>query len=92
MAALIRYWKLAALWALSLMLVGTFSGSADAQRAGARPGPAGDLITETPTVVTGNDIGFRFERTADGIAIGRLIVRVDGRWIETGIAASANSR
>ena len=39
-------------------------------------------LTE-PVVVSGTDIGFRIERTKDGIAIGKLVVRIDGRWVDT---------
>jgi hypothetical protein len=84
MAALLtRHWKLAILWALSLLAVGAISSSAQAQRLG-----LGSLfITESPTVVSGNDVGFRIERARDGILIGRLVVRVDGRWVDTGVPA-----
>ena len=80
MPTLTRYWKIAILWALSLVVVSALSSSAQAQR-GVRPGS--NLPTESPTVVSGSDIGFRIERTQDGIPVGRLVVRVDGRWVDT---------
>jgi hypothetical protein len=84
MAALLtRHWKLAILWALSLLAVGAISSSAQAQRLGL----PFSFITESPTVVSGNDVGFRIERTQDGIPIGRIVVRVDGRWVDTGVPA-----
>jgi hypothetical protein len=84
MAALLtRHWKLAILWALSLLAVGAISSSAQAQRLGLPY----SFITESPTVVSGNDVGFRIERTQDGIPIGRIVVRVDGRWVDTGVPA-----
>jgi len=79
MAVLARHWKLAILWALSLVAVGAVSSSAQAQRG--RPGV--NLLTVSPAVVSGGDIGFRLERTQDGIAVGRIVIRVDGRWVDT---------
>jgi hypothetical protein len=52
------------IWALSIMAT-----AAMAQR-----------LTISPTLVSGNDVGFRIERTVDGVPFGRLVVRVDGRW------------
>jgi hypothetical protein len=79
MAILTRHWTLAILWALSLVAVGVISSSAQAQRG--RPGVS--LVTEAPTVVSGNDVGFRIERTQNGIPVGKIVVRVDGRWVDT---------
>jgi hypothetical protein len=33
--------------------------------------------------VSGADIGFRVEGTRDGRALGTLVVRIDGQWVET---------
>jgi len=79
MAILTRHWTLAILWALSLVAVGVISASAQTPRG--RPGVS--LVTEAPTVVSGNDIGFRIERTQNGIPVGKIVVRVDGRWVDT---------
>jgi hypothetical protein len=87
MADLLRHWKLAILWALSLVAVGAISSLAQAQRPSQPPGLQFNVLTESPTVVSGNDVGFRIERTQDGILIGRLVVRVDGRWVDTGVPA-----
>jgi len=38
---------------------------------------------EVPTVVSGSDVGFRIERTQGGIQIGKIVVRINGRWVET---------
>jgi hypothetical protein len=91
MAALLwRHRKLAILWTLSLLVVGGISFSAQAQPGrGAPPGLPPSVITESPTIVSGPDIGFRIERTRDGIPIGKVVVRVDGRWIDTEMAASS---
>ena len=77
---LARHWKLAVIWALSLIAVGVLSASAQ-----------GDRLTPLPTFVSGNDIGFRIERTVDGMPIGRLVVRVDGRWVNVESPAPASS-
>jgi hypothetical protein len=74
-------WKQAMFWTLSLLVLGAVAFSAQG-RAGVPRLPS-TLITESPTVISGDDIGFRIERTRDGIAIGKLVVRVDGRWVDT---------
>ena len=48
------------------------------------------LLLQPPTIASGDDIGFRIERTVDGIALGRIVVRVDGRWIGTDAPVSVN--
>jgi hypothetical protein len=39
-----------------------------------------------PGVVSGADIGFRVERTEGNTAVGRLMVRVNGKWVEAQFA------
>jgi hypothetical protein len=34
------------------------------------------------TVISGNDIGFRIERTEPNRVQGRLVVRVGGKWVD----------
>jgi hypothetical protein len=58
---LTRRWRLAILWALSLVAVTVIS--AQAQRAQ----PGFELPTVQPSVVFGNNVGFRIERTQDGV-------------------------
>jgi hypothetical protein len=84
-----RYWKLAIWWTLSLLVVSGISFSAQVQPRRGAPGLPPGLITESPTIVSGADIGFRIERTRDGIPIGKVVVRVDGRWIDTEMSASS---
>jgi hypothetical protein len=79
MTVLTLHWKVAILWALSLIVVSVISSSAQDPRIR----PRGVNPTETPTVVSGNDVGFRIERTEDGIPAGRVVVRVNGRWVDT---------
>lgn len=74
-----RGWKLLLLWAMSLVVVGALSAAAQGQRG--RPN-AGLFTLESPTFLAGDDIGFRLERLRDGVPIGRVVVRIDGRWVE----------
>lgn len=38
----------------------------------------------TPTVITGNDLGFRVDERIGDVMAGTLVVRVDGEWLATG--------
>jgi hypothetical protein len=62
-------WRWIAAWVISLLAVGGLVASA--QR-----------LTISPTLVSGDDIGFRIERTVEGLPIGKLVIRVDGRWVD----------
>jgi hypothetical protein len=42
------------------------------------PGPE----SQSPTVISGNDIGFRVERWEGDTPVGRWVVRKDGKWVE----------
>ena len=77
-----RVWKLVVAWMLSLVAVGAIASVLTSAQVrvpvpGQRP-----LMTEGTTILSGSDIGFRVERTQDGVPIGTLVVRVDGRWVE----------
>jgi hypothetical protein len=38
-------------------------------------------------VISGSDLGFRVERIErDGTPIGKLVVRANGKWVETGFS------
>jgi hypothetical protein len=79
----LRHWKLVISWAVSLIAAGALTAAA--QRPPDAPmGGVGALITEAPTIISGPDIGFRLERTQNGIAMGKIVVRIDGKWIDTG--------
>ena len=69
---------LIAVWAMSLVLVGTYGHSQTP------PSPA------QPTVLTANDVGFSLQRIERGyagfapgspVAIGSWVVKVNGMWI-----------
>jgi hypothetical protein len=70
------------LWVLSLLTMGVISSSAQPGRE-RQPGLDLDRITVTPDLVFGDDVGFRIVRIQDGIPIGKVVVRIDGRWVET---------
>jgi hypothetical protein len=40
-----------------------------------------------PRIVSGPDLGFRVEADQKGTPIGKLVIRVDGKWIEARVAA-----
>ena len=60
------------LWVASLAAVATLAGAQVLQIV---PLPA-------PTVVSGNDLGFRIEATQGATPVGRLVVRRNGQWVE----------
>jgi hypothetical protein len=45
-----------------------------------------DLVA--PTVIGGSDLGFRVESTKDNVAVGKLVIRVNGRWVEAQVGSS----
>jgi hypothetical protein len=40
-----------------------------------------------PTVISGDDIGFRMESRTGSRPTGRLVVRINGQWVEAEFAA-----
>ncbi len=65
--------KLVPFWVLSLVLV-SLATFAFAQ-----------TTFQEPRMLSGGDIGFRLEGTDElGKAVGTLMVRIDGRWVEIG--------
>ena len=67
---------LAVLWASSLVAVGQLA------RAQVRPDP---LTLEQAVVYSGDDIGFRVYKPLAQEPIGRVVVRMNGRWQEVDI-------
>jgi len=37
---------------------------------------------DQPVTLSGNDIGFRIESRRGDTIVGRLVVRVDGKWVD----------
>ena len=73
---LVRNWKLFVAWAVSLVIVGALTAAAQQQV------PRAPFLTVAPEFVSGNDLGFRIERTVEGVPVGKLVIRVDGRWVD----------
>lgn len=45
-----------------------------------------DLVA--PQVISGSDLGFRVESNRDGVPVGRLVVRINGRWVDAQVGTS----
>ena len=68
------------LWVASMFMAGMW-GYAQT------PVPAPQIRTapqpqSEPTILSGNDLGFRVDRYRGSTPVGRLMVRIDGRWVE----------
>lgn len=61
---------LAVVWVLSVMVAGLV-GAAQAQRQ-----------TQEVNVLSGSDLGFRVEGARGSTRVGRLVVRIDGEWVD----------
>jgi len=73
-----RHWKPAVVWAFSLVVVAV--GSSWAQNTQRPPAPK---VLAEPDFVSGNDIGFRIEGKVNGLPFGKLVVRINGAWVDT---------
>ena len=62
---------------------GGFGGKSATSRSECRA-----LMTESPTIISGPDLGFRVERTQNGMPLGKLVVRMNGKWIAPGSSAT----
>jgi hypothetical protein len=64
----------AVIWLASLVGVGVWAQTQPEQR-----------------VISGSDLGFRVERVqSDGTPVGKLVVRTNGKWIETGFSVGVS--
>jgi hypothetical protein len=68
----LRTWFVLVAWLFSLAAV-----AALAQQS---PRPLDPL--EQPTIISGPDLGFRVEGHSGKVPVGRLVIRVNGRWVE----------
>jgi hypothetical protein len=41
-----------------------------------------EVVPVNPTVVSGADVGFRVEGHRGDVAVGTLVIKVNGQWIE----------
>ena len=55
---------------------------APAQAPSIQPAPGSQPQAQSPTIISGNDIGFRVDQYKRGIPVGVLVVRVNGQWVE----------
>jgi hypothetical protein len=76
----LRYFAAGFVAALSMVLVGA-AASSNLSAQAPIPTPDRPLITEGTVILSGGDIGFRVERTQEGVPVGTLVVRVGGRWV-----------
>ena len=44
-------------------------------------------VPPEPGVISGADIGFRVEGTERGLPVGRLVIRIDGKWVEPQVSS-----
>jgi hypothetical protein len=46
----------------------------------------------TPTVMAGPDVGFRVEGLRAGMPVGRVVLRINGQWVEADLASPTAPR
>jgi hypothetical protein len=69
------------LWLTSLVVVAVLASGLTTR---AQMGPL--LRSQEPRIVSGEDVGFKVEGVDwNGRPIGTLVIRVDGKWLETGV-------
>ena len=73
-----RIVALAVVWVASLLLVVTM---AKAQSHRINPLPE-------PRVVSGPDVGFRIEGEQNGVPVGLLVVKINGKWVDARIGSA----
>ena len=79
------------LWFASLAVVAGFTSAFMRAQAPSRVPPpyTSQATPSNARIVSGADIGFRVESTRDGRAVGTLVVRIDGQWVETAASVAA---
>jgi hypothetical protein len=70
------------IWLLSLIVVAMIASALSRAQTQA-PNPRAQSQLPNLPIVSGSDIGFRVEGTKDGRAVGTLVVRINGQWVET---------
>ena len=58
----------------------TFAQKVKPPEFGTPPSKAGR--NASPVILSGEDIGFRVDATRNGVPVGVLVVRVNGKWVE----------
>jgi hypothetical protein len=73
---------------IALLMAVIFVSAQGKPAPGDRVGPApsdrvrSGLDLVAPVVISGNDFGFRVESIKDNIAVGTIVVRINGRWTD----------
>ena len=44
--------------------------------------PTTGSATTVPVILSGSDVGFRVEGYSGGVPVGRVVVQMDGKWVE----------
>jgi hypothetical protein len=76
---------LVVVWIVSMFAAGMWAHAQAPVPSPPVPSPAPRLPgaqTEPPTVISGNDLGFRVEDLRNRRVVGRFVVRVNGQWLE----------
>jgi len=74
--------------ALGVTLVVTLVLSLSAQAERPMSRALDPLSLVAPAVVSGSDLGFRVESVRNDIAVGKLVVRINGQWIDAQIGSN----
>ena len=77
---------LVVIWVLSIAAVGVLARA----QARATPPPVRQLPPlempapqlQAPSVIAGNDLGFRVESHTGNVPVGSLVIRINGQWVE----------
>jgi hypothetical protein len=64
---------------VSILLAGLLGYAQAAQPP--QPGPAPRTPAANPTVVFGNDVGFRVDQWQGNTPLGTLVIKVNGEWV-----------
>jgi hypothetical protein len=71
------------IWMVSVFAAGLCShAQAPLQQPDVRQPPSAQQPGVSPTVISGNDIGFRIDRRRGSTPVGTLVVRINGQWVE----------
>lgn len=68
-------WLFASLLALTILGVTTLLGNSQISNS-----------RGLPYVLSGPDVGFRIERMRSDTPVGRIVVRIDGKWVDAELA------
>jgi len=74
-------------WVMTIVATGLWVHAQSSPRvlppARPAPVPSPNENNEIPTIISGNDIGFRVESwRKDGTPIGRIVVHQEGKWLD----------